>query len=713
MFSMGRINKGSFQVIRSSKADTANFFFGEFWSRDLDYEQDQIPRDDPTLTTDSDQVEATVNMMGVTDPAQVTRLLNYHMLSNRLQRRQVEFEVGVEALAMEAGDVFLIAHDVPGWGFSGRMLDVQDGGSKIRLDRDVTVESGKSYELTVINDSTDKIDVVAVTSLPGTSDWITVSGDFTTTQAIGTNYSFGEITRSTVAYRCMSITRGTGFLRRKIVAKEYNVAVYGDDLSVISPPSSSRLQDPYRIPSNIRDLRLNERTAYAQDGTISIAIDVHFSLPVEAGARAQVFWRQAGDLLWEAASQPIEAGYWSITDNVQSPGTTYQVSVVSVSSAGNRKYPDSGIQETITTQGVTRQPDKVAAFKVDRTVTGLIFSWDPIDRVKNFDLDYYEVRSGTLWETAVRVGRTTSTVLETGIFVKGTQTYLVKAINTAGVESAQSAAVVITVDGRVGENVVLTRQEETAWTGTKQNFVIDTGKLILDTQGVAVGYRGQPTGYALGGGMIPGGRKKSFRLSAIYTTDAFQVTSGNAVRCLISTDLEVNQIDTTVYWDSTTIAGQTWQGDFALSRTWGTAPDGRVTTRVEMRFSTSGSNDSDFSQWQERIQNIEATVKWAQARIICTINDPAFTVQVVRFKLLFDVPDIADSGSISTSGSGTVAVTYNKAYNNAPKKTATVQGATAGDEIFVTNPTAAGFDLAVKNAGAFVVRTVHWISNGF
>lgn len=713
LFTMGRIHKGSFKVLKHGRADVGNYLIGQFWNEELDYEQDSLPKEDPTLAILDDQIEATVNLLGTTSVAQANRLLNYHMLSNRLTRRTIEMEVGVEALAMEAGDIFQVAHDVPGWGYSGKLLGVDVTGTQLTLDREVTVEGGKTYELTVIHAS-DQIDVVSVTNNPGSTRVLSVSGDFSSMPIIGLDYSFGEVSKSTVAYRCTSITKGAGFLRRRIRAREYSAAVYGTDLTVLPAASVSRLPDPNRIPAAVRDLRALERIDYAEDGTLRAAIDVHFTLPVEAGARAMVFWRELDSLGWLQASEPVSFGYVAITENVRTPGVTYEVSVVSVSTAGIRKHPDDGVRVTITTEGTTRQPQKVAGFRVDRTVTGLIFQWDALDATINFDLDFYELRSGELWETAVTIGRTKNTTFETAVFTKGTQTFLIKGVNTAGKASAEAAAVVVTVDARIGENAIVTRQEDTAWTGTKQSFVVSSGKLVVDTEAEIVAWRAAPPVPLPGGFLIPGGRGQSFRLQASYTTAAFQITSGNAVRCLVASDLNVNQIDTSLYWTAAAVADKHWESDFGKTRAWAVAPDGRVTVRVEMRFSTTDSSDSSFGPWQERPQNIEVAVKWAQARLLVTINDPSFTVEVIKWRILFDVPDITDSGSVSTSGAGTVAVTFNKTFNNAPKLAVAIQTANGGDTVSITSLTSSGFNVECFNgAGSRVVRTVTWNAIGF
>ncbi len=711
-FSMGRILKGSFATSKISKTDLANVFSGEFYNEDLDYEQDTLPLEDDTLEAEVNPVEKSISLLGTTTFSQANRLLNYYLLSNRLQRRQIEFGVGAEALAMEAGDVFRFAHDVPGWGWSGRLLSVDETGSTLLLDRTITLAESTEYELTVIHPGTDTVDTVHVTSLPGTTNKISVSADWTQIPVEGTDYSIGTVTHSTVVYRAISVSVGPRAWERTIKATEYNAAVYGTDLTVLVPPSVSRLTDPGRIPPDVRDLRLQERQVYAQDGTLSCAIDVHFTLPAVEGVRAEVYWREEGSEAWVSAGSPVSIGYFSIVDNVESPGETYEVSVVTLSADGNRKNAAQGVQATITTVGTTRQPSNVTNFFANRTLTGLIFSWAAVDPVENFDLLHYEIRNGPNWDSAILVGTTTNTSLETSICVSGTQTYLIRAVNTALKTSPLPTTLIIEVEGRIGEKIIKTQTEEPSWTGTRENFTLDSGKLILNTEADVVAWRGQQHVAPFRSGIIPGGFGLGFRVNGSYTSEAFQVAD-EPIRCLIATEMELNQVDTSLYWSAADLATVTWDSDFARSRQWSVAPEGRVTVKLEMRFSTTTSDNSAFGEWQERPQNIEVLVKWAQVRVSVVVRDPAFTCSLEMLKIHFDVPDVTESGTIDTTAVGTVAVTYTKAFNVIPNVTVTIMSATAGDDSIVTSAAKTGFSLEVKNGGSRVVRSVHWHAIGY
>lgn len=709
---MGRIRKGQFAVLKRSRVETANYITAQFWNAEKNWERDTLPREDPTLGAEDDIVPGQVNLVGVTDPKQVQKLLNYYMLSGRLERRVIELECGVENLGCEAGDVFEVAHDVPGWGKSGRVSAVNEDGSMITVDRDLLIEAGKEYELTVLQDD-ERIDVVRVTNaIAETTRLLSVSGDFTTIPRAGLDYAFGEVGKSTVLYTCKRISRGSAPHLRKVTAQQYDERVFDQDLTVLPLPSESNLPDPRRIPGDVKELRLVERQVYSQTGSLSVGIDVFFTMPVEPGARARIYWREEGQLGWELAGETT-SGSFTISDGIRSPDVTYDVSVVSVSQFGISKGTKYGVRATITMRGITRQPGMVLGFRVARSSTGLVFEWDPLDPVQNFDLDYYEIRQGTQWETAVLVGKTRDVRFETGIFITGEVQFLIKGVNTAKNSSATAAASTILIDGRIGENVVKTQDERAlSWPGTRLHFSVDSGDLVMDTQADVAAWRVGPQP-PRGGGLRSGGFGSAFRSTAEYISLPFEVTTGNAVRAYVSTIIDLLQIDVTQYWTAPGVGDKAWDSDFARTRAWAAAPAGRVNVRVEMRFSITGSNDGDFGPWAQRPQNLEAIVKWAQARIVVQILDPVYTVRLKKLTFIFDVPDVTDSGSLSTSAVGTVAVSFSKAYENPPEVVPSIVSGLEGDSILLTSITNTGFLVGVKLAGDFVARTVKWISNGF
>lgn len=98
------------------------------------------------------------------------------------------------------------------------------------------------------------------------------------------------------------------------------------------------------------------------------------------------------------------------------------------------------------------------------------------DRPTSGNAASYEVRQGTVWNTAEFVTRTTSTVVELQPIVGPTLSYLVKSISEEGIYSTDEAEInvvvgvpaAVSIDGQVIDNNVLLR-----WSQSVASFTID------------------------------------------------------------------------------------------------------------------------------------------------------------------------------------------------------------------------------------------------
>lgn len=691
LITMGRVRKGSFEVLKPTTQDQPTMFVGEFFNAANEYEADSLPVEDPNLASPDNIIETTLNLAGTTGMAQAQRLVGYHLLNSRLNRKEVECEVGVRNLRARAGDVVKVAHDVPQWGFSGRIRAVLADGAIIVLDRTVTIESGKTYELTVVH-ADDTIDVAVVSNPVGEASRLNITQGFTQTPYVGQDYSFGEVGQSTDLFRILSISRGSRPWRRRVSMRKHSPAVYGTDLTVLPDASPTALPDPRAIPPQVGNLRFAEHQAYQPDGSLENRILVSFSLPGVAGAWARVYWREhdaTNPQMWEYAGE-ARIGSFVIRDDVRSPGVTYEISVTSCSTHGTCAQPASGARGFITTQGSTRQPPDVDGFRVDRTPDGLVFAWDaPADLDDAFDISHYEIRQGTNWGSALFVGRTGGRETELRVqkiaksVAAASVSFLIKAVNLAGNYSQTADTVSIVIDGRVNENVIFTRQEDPTFGGTKVDCSVVSNELVFDDA------------------------------TGSYTTAKFQVASGDSVRCIISTAIDVEQVNKSYTWDAAEVTNETWDSQFAAVTTWSGADDTTARLRVEMRFSVLTDDDGDFGPWQERSQQFEANVVWAQVRILTEIDDPNFKLVVAKLCIFFDVPDLFDTGRETTVDTGSIAVAYNRTFHAEPNVTATVIDAIEGDTILIENKDIDGFDLSVLNGATDVIRTVEWEAIGY
>ena len=84
-------------------------------------------------------------------------------------------------------------------------------------------------------------------------------------------------------------------------------------------------------------------------------------------------------------------------------------------------------------------------------VTGLTYAVDPQvgvtliwTQISDIDLDFYEIRRGTTWESATVLAKANTTYFKIGYLDPGTYTYHVKAVDTSGIYSLTAASVAVT-----------------------------------------------------------------------------------------------------------------------------------------------------------------------------------------------------------------------------------------------------------------------------
>jgi hypothetical protein len=126
-------------------------------------------------------------------------------------------------------------------------------------------------------------------------------------------------------------------------------------------------------------------------------------------------------------------------------------------------------------------PDDIVTFTYSFTARNVILTWVNPDTTS---VGFYELRKGTVWDTADRllITGTTKAVFEP--LAVGTTTYLIKVINTAGGESVneKSLAVVVpplgnlTITPQVIDNNVLLK-----WTVPTSTFAIDYYEVKRDS----------------------------------------------------------------------------------------------------------------------------------------------------------------------------------------------------------------------------------------
>lgn len=237
MFTMGNIIKDSLKIDYLNLEDRANIVEITYFDEENEYERTVIEVRDTAFETDNlaERDAPAITMYGCTSRAQAIAYGRHLLNQNKYQKKTVAFEAGIDAIACQPGDVILFSHDVPQWGYSGRVVDYLAAPSAIlEIDRTVTIKNGKSYVVQVRNQETDVIEERAVTTGVGTTYSLTLASAFDNDPGIDAVYSFGETTNVSKEYRVLSISRASD-MTRKITAVEYSDLIYSNGVGATIP----------------------------------------------------------------------------------------------------------------------------------------------------------------------------------------------------------------------------------------------------------------------------------------------------------------------------------------------------------------------------------------------------------------------------------------------------------------------------------------------
>lgn len=233
LFTMGNIIEDSLKVSYLSQKDRVNAIETKYIDSVYDYEERsfELRTSDFDTDTDMDENKIELTLYGATSKTIALELTQFLLNCNEYLKQSVEFEVDVDALASNVGDVILVSHDAPAWGYSGRV--VSSTNNTITIDREVTCSVGITYKIIVRHYDDDDLEEVTLAN-PGTGDFDTftlASGNWGQNPAADDVYAFGQENYVYNEFRITRITR-TQEMRRKITALEYNAAVYSDAASI-------------------------------------------------------------------------------------------------------------------------------------------------------------------------------------------------------------------------------------------------------------------------------------------------------------------------------------------------------------------------------------------------------------------------------------------------------------------------------------------------
>jgi len=439
LFTIGNILTDKFKESFVSLKDRANAIEVSFPNKNKAYEKEVITvyADDYDEATEPNITQITLD--GATTIEQAYREAKYRLRLNQHLMRTVEHSADIDAIACQINDVVLLAHDVPQWGFSGRLLAAT--ATTLQLDREVMLEPGKSYAVALqitnlaakANQDVQTIVTVGVQGVTEetTTDTITVIDSLSTVPLKWDLYSFGETNKVVKPFRVLNISRDQE-LRRKITCLEYIEEIY-TEATDIPEINYSELDTMPEVSS----LSVAEETYRQKDGTMVSDLNVSWRIPrTNEISGYKVLYSSDNGTTWKEWCSGLKALSTSIVG--VKTAITYLVKVCTINILNN---VSNGIQASIYVTGKDRPPSDVASLAASFDTTDLskvILSWSAVDDI---DLAGYRIREGTKSiENLAQITTYTYAATESRA-----HTFAVTAVDNSGNESAAAATVTVKV----------------------------------------------------------------------------------------------------------------------------------------------------------------------------------------------------------------------------------------------------------------------------
>lgn len=681
LIGMGSILKDSFQEHWSSVEDRPTELTVEILNRDNDFTRDPLQVINPNLS--SYQPPLSMDMFGVVRPSQVWRDGRLRLNANQLLTNTTSVSLPVSAIECRIGQVVNISHDVPQWGYSGRLVGIS-GNDTVILDREVTTTAGKTYGVVIWLKGDTRVyrEVQSVTS--GTIVKLSAVFDDGYEPRKYDNYSFGEIGLETKPFRILSIQPDMEH-RFKLACLEYSSTLWNSDTEqpVLPTPDYSSLDPVPRVTS----LAVKERMTKRVDGTIDELIEVSFVKPVSYFYDHAEIWcnRDGVGLVFHGTTRG---------NAYQMPCVAlsqYVIAVVTVNKAGARMNPVDAPQASIKPLGKTARPSNVTAFWASPAQGGVRFDWSAVPDV---DVDYYLLRynpdtSGT-WPNSMDVARIYSTSITLPAAKSGK--YLIKAIDTSGNESAAAISVITDIPTILNWNVKEELIEEPAFAGTRTHMAVVGGKLVLESQGTVDDLTG------LDAVANFDTLDADFYAEGFYETPEVDLGIVQIARC--SSVVEFIGVDSEQLIDDI-------QDFDAVSNLDGDLSGVGVQTQIGL-----SQDGVTYGDWQNFMVG-DYTARKFKMRVRAYTNQPKQYVQISKIRFVVDMPDRSERAQDVTVPDTGLNVTFTTPYMAKPLVRITVQSAQDGDYFELSNVTVNGFTVYVKNTGSGVERIIDWESKGY
>ena len=452
LFTMGNIVQGSFSLSYLSTDERADSIELTYVDAEKEYEKTTLTiYSDDYDTIDIPNQPTQIAMHGITSYEQAYREGKYQLYCNRLLTKTISFKADVEAIGCMVGDVIQVAHDVPQWSISGRVLEALDDGSVILpIDPDEITMSADQYALMIRSSKDNTLTTYSLTSLSGAYGEVkAVAVGNKINAEDGDLFSLGKVESVVKPFTVTGITRSKD-LEYTITAIEYADGIF-DENYTIPPKDTTIITDPNAVDV----INLDAHQVGWKDKLGRQMSHLYISWAMAEGAQADSFTV----LLSKDTGRTWSVLTTTTNMSAEADVTAYTVYYVKVIT-NYRLRQSSGAVCGPVSEGSDELPPNVTKLDVEVLHNGTRrYYWDfdypnPND-IAGFRFKYIQ-GSVANWNTGflVQDGLITAQPYETATVRQGVHTIMIKAVDNAGQESANFATCLVDFGEPLEDNVL-------------------------------------------------------------------------------------------------------------------------------------------------------------------------------------------------------------------------------------------------------------------
>jgi hypothetical protein len=679
----------------------------QFRNKEKGYQLDErIVYDDGYTELNATKFEV-LEMLSCTNSDLAFKNGRRHIAAARLRPETHSFMLDVENLVALRGDRIKLAHDIPIVGIGdGRIKTLTyDVGSPtmvtgFTLDDSITFPTSGTYYVRARKSDGTIIYEQLITAIGEATSFV-----FATPLLLADAPEVGNLCYFLEAGGELDliITRiePSDDFNARITAIDYAPEVFTAENSII-PAFTSRITTPLEFIRPAAPILLTAQSdedvmIRNPDGTYSSRAIFTLDNPNEGNIQTIIKLRRSGTTAFGNA-QIVEATPERVIVTGLDDGERYDINIYYKRINANLLSLPLQINNYLF-EGVTGLPDDVQNFLVTITESAAFFKWDANDDI---DLSHYIIKfsrvfSGASWGTAQTLE---DNIYETRInlpFIGGT--YLIKAVDLSGNESANAAEIITFDEGQL-INAVETLIEAPSFNGVKDNCTVVSGALVLsDTAYVGYYYFENIIDLTdvftafVSASIVAGGAYVNdlFDISDLFGESDLFGSGGNDL--FLSDDLFAEADLFGIGTDSWRVTLQ-----YAITPDDPTASPAPVSWEAYSDFS-AGSYSFWGIRFRLKLESLSAGIS------------PSVTTLTVNA----DMPDRIERGDDLIVPIAGTTITHSPAFKNNPAIAITLQNAASDDRIEYTSKTSSGFTFKVYNTGsaAYVQRTYDYIASGY